>query len=281
MPEGDSYTRAAALARRVLEGATIVAVDGVPAIRRHADRVVGHDVSEIRTAGKHLLFDLASGWTIHVWLGMPGRVTVVGASGRRSQVGESPPAAGRRDRMGGIRLRLEAESGTVTVHAAPKVEIERRRVIDAALASLGPDVLAEQFDWSDFSNRAKRVDPGRPAAEVLIDQRVLSGIGNEYKSEILFLERMHPLTSWGLLDDAEIQGLARRAIALMRPNATRARRITTGAASGSHDGDRWVYDRAGTPCRRCRTPIRAGDHGSPPRRTYRCPLCQPSKAPMR
>jgi endonuclease VIII len=275
MPEGDTYTRVASLARGVLEGHTIVAVTGVSDIRRHADRVVGYQVSGIRTIGKHLLIDLASGWTIHVWLGMPGRVTVAGES-HRSHAGERPPGAARRSQSGAIRLHLETSQGTVTVSAAPTVEIERRRVIDAALASLGPDVLAEPFDWRRYTERAALVDPERPVADVILDQRVLSGIGNEYKSEILFLDRVHPLTPWGQLDAEEVEGLARRAIALMQPNATRSRRVTTG--TGTPGRNLWVYNRAGSPCRRCRSPIQSAEMGTPRRRTYWCPTCQASRA---
>ena len=278
MPEGDTYTRAAAVARRVLEGQAVVAVAGVPAIRRHSDRVLGHVVSEIRTIGKHLLFDLTSGWTIHVWLGMPGRVIVAGES-TRSFVGERPRGTTSASPAGASRLRLETSRGTVTVFAAPTVEIERRRVIDAALASLGPDVLADAFDWAGYGDRAARVNPSRPVLDVLIDQRVLAGIGNEYKSEILFLERLDPLTHWGELGAAEIEALARRAIALMRPNATRGRRITTGAATSG--GERWVYDRAGRPCRRCRSKIQSAHVGSPARQTFWCPTCQAPRAPIR
>lgn len=277
MPEGDTYTRVAALARRVLESHAVVAVAGVPDIRRRADRVVGHVVSEIRTIGKHLLIDLTSGWTIHVWLGMPGRVIVAGESSR-AFVGELPPGTAQDSRAGAIRLRLETAQGTVTVVAAPTVEIERRRVIDATLASLGPDVLAEQFDWAGYAERAERVNPGRPVADVITDQRVLSGIGNEYKSEILFLERLHPLTDWGHLSSADVEALARRAIALMRPNATRSRRVTTGAVTAG--GDRWVYKRAGSGCRRCRSPIQSAEMGIPRRRTYWCPTCQAPSTPI-
>lgn len=272
MPEGDSYTRAAAIARRVLEGQRVVAVAGVPDIRRRSERVVGHVVSEVRTAGKHLLFDLTSGWTIHVWLGMPGRVVVAGETSR-SQVGERGSGSGVAE-TGAIRLRLETTLGTVTVIAAPTVEIERRRVIDAALARLGPDVLADPFDWDAYAERCARVGPTRPVIDVILDQRVLAGIGNVYKNEVLFLERIHPLTPWGTLTPAEIEALARRAIALMSPNATRPGRNTTGTPGR----DEWVYGRAGQPCRRCRSPIRSAELGSPLRRTYWCPSCQPPRA---
>ena len=275
MPEGDTYARVAAVARPVLEGHGVVAVAGVPEIRRHADRVVGHLVSEVRTLGKHLLIDLSSGWTIHVWLGMPGRV-IVSRGSSRSFVGERQP--GLSQDPGATRLRLETGQGTVTVISAPTVEIERRRVIDAALASLGPDVLADPFDWDGFADRAAKVHPARPVADVITDQRVLSGIGNEYKSEILFLERLHPLTSWGDLSQAEIESLARRAIVLMAPNATRPRRITTGAATPG--GERWVYNREAGACRRCRSPIQSAELGTPRRRTYWCATCQTPRAPI-
>jgi hypothetical protein len=82
MPEGDSYTRIAALLRPALVGANLTAVDGVPAVRRWSDRLTGSRVEAVRTRGKHLLIDVEGDITIHVWMGMPGWWRVGPRAGR-------------------------------------------------------------------------------------------------------------------------------------------------------------------------------------------------------
>lgn len=259
MPEGDSYTRAAARARPVLVGRRILDVAGSsPAVRKHAARMRTQAVEEVRTIGKHLLVDLASGITIHIHLGMPGRVQVT-ADGRRP--GGDP---------GAVRLALVTEAGTVSVLAAPTVEVDRRAAIERSLERLGPDLLAAEFAWDEFAARAGRYPGDRTVSDFLLDQRVMAGIGNEYKSEVLFLERLAPDRLMVTIDPQARTALAERARRVMLPNARRPVRSTTGRS----DGSAWVYDRTGRPCRRCRTAIAEEWIGDPPRITYWCPSCQ-------
>ena len=240
-------------------GRAIEAVEGSsPSVRRASRRLTGDVVESIRTLGKHLLIDMASGLTIHVHLGMPGRIRVTRASRLQAQ------------ERGGVRLALTTETGTVWVLAAPTVEVERRAVVDAALERLGPDVLADTFDWEAFEERAGRYPADRTVADFLLDQRVMAGVGNEYKCEILFLEGVHPTRSMATVDAPSRTALAGRARRIMLPNAHRGQRSTT----GRRGSDSWVYGRAGRPCRRCRSPIEEGWLGDPRRITYWCPRCQ-------
>lgn len=270
MPEGDSYARAATRMRAVLADRVVVAVDGIGEVRRRSERILGRRVEAVRTHGKHVMVDLDSGWTVHVWLGMPGRVVVTAGGRTVTAVGEA-----RAGDAGPARLRLVTDAGVVSVHAAPVIEVERTPVVDRSLGSLGADVLAEPFDWDLYLARAALVDPGRPVAGVLLDQRVLAGVGNEYKNEILFLERIHPGVPFGSLSPEAIRGLATRASRLMRPNVGRGARSTTGSTRRA--STTWVYDRAGRPCRRCRSRIESARMGDPhPRVTFWCPTCQPA-----
>jgi len=105
---------------------------------------------------------------------------------------------------------------------------------------------------------------------------VLAGVGNVFKSEILFAERLHPLTPIGGLDEAALRLLVERAARLLAANRERPRRLTTGV---DRPGRRlWVYQRAGEPCRRCAASIAAAWLGTPPRITFWCPSCQPEPA---
>ena len=275
MPEGDSYTRAAARFRPILIGKTITSVDGNPNVRKWSSKLIGHQVTELRTNGKHLLFDLDNSLTIHVWLGMPGRWRIKDSRGRTLGIEGERSTVGRpRDERGAARLILRTDHHEVVCYAAPTVEVERTRVIDQAMERLGPDVLADDYDWDAFHGRTSKVEPDRHVADVLLDQRIFSGVGNEYKNEILFLEGLHPQVPFGALDDGQVDALASRARRLMLPNAHRSNRVTTGNRGSTMRN--WVYDRAGKPCRRCRTPIVAEEIGDPyPRITYWCPNCQP------
>ena len=274
MPEGDSYTRAADRLRPVLIDRELSYVDGVPAVKKWASKLIGHSVVAIRTHGKHLLFDVDSGATIHVWLGMPGRWRIRDATGRTVAV-ESERRRGRRapDPRGAARLILSTEHHEATCYSAPTVEIERKRVIDQLIERLGPDVLADEFDWALYRDRASKVDPDRTVTDVLLDQRVLAGVGNEYKNEVMFLEKLHPLTPFRSLDGDRVDALAERSRRLMLPNAHRPGRVTTGLRGAAMES--WVFERTGKPCRRCRSPIVSDHLGEPfPRVTYWCPACQ-------
>lgn len=261
MPEGDSYARAAARLRPVLVGHTLLAVDGAPAVRRWASRLAGKRVTGIRTHGKHLLIDVEGDLTIHTWLGMPGSWTVLG-SGRRLP---GDPGA--------VRLALTTATHVAVCVAAPVVEVERRWVVDRGLERLGPDVLAAEFDWPAYRERAAALPSSTPVSDLLVDQRVLAGVGNEYRCEVLFLERLHPLTPIGALGPDGVDRLAARARRLMVPNANGSgpRRLGDGLAGGT-----WVYRRAGRQCRRCGAVVVSAPLGTPARTVWWCPSCQPA-----
>ncbi|HSO35116.1 MAG TPA: hypothetical protein VLT33_21460, partial [Labilithrix sp.] len=112
----------------------------------------------------------------------------------------------------------------------------------------------------------------RPIGEALLVQRALAGIGNIYKSETLFLEKVHPRAPVSALDDAELHGLVRRAAALLAANLGSGPRITRPALAGPRF---WVYGRRDKACFRCTAAIAMIRQGAPPgRSSYYCPSCQ-------
>jgi endonuclease-8 len=146
---------------------------------------------------------------------------------------------------------------------------------------LGPDVLAAEFDAAE-ARRRLRETPARHIAEALLRQQSMAGLGNVYKSELLFLCAVHPMTAVDDVTEDELECLLRRARQLMRLNvsvasmATAPRaRITTGRLNPREP--LWVYDRAGAPCFKCGTPIESVSE-TEGRRTYWCPACQPVRA---
>ena len=109
-------------------------------------------------------------------------------------------------------------------------------------------------------------------ADALLDQSIAAGIGNVYKSEVLFLERVSPFARVAALDDDTLARLLRTARRQLRRNVGTSERRTT---RGGQRNALWVYDRAGRPCARCGTPIRRVMQGPHARSTYWCPSCQP------
>ncbi|HEY3034679.1 MAG TPA: DNA glycosylase, partial [Streptosporangiaceae bacterium] len=127
------------------------------------------------------------------------------------------------------------------------------------------------WDAAEAVRRLRARDDGT-IAEALLDQRCLAGLGNLYKAEVLFLRGVDPWRPVG--DVADLDALVSLAHRLMEANKERSGQVTTGVRRPGEQT--WVYGRAGRPCRRCGTPIRAADQGSETseRITYWCPHCQ-------
>lgn len=255
MPEGDTYARAARRVEAALSGATIVGIAGSsPAVRRWSAKILDSRVTDVRSLGKRLLITFDSGVIISGHLGMNGRVLV--GAGVRTPGPES--------------LLLQTAERHVVFQAA-RVDADRAAVIEARLERLGPDLLDPGFR-SDQS-RASLFPKDRTVSDLLLDQRVVAGVGNVFKNETLFLERIHPATPVGQLGPDRVDALIERARRLLLANASRPKRTTTGLPGPT--GRNWVYNRAGLACRRCGWAIRREMVGDPPRVTYWCPQCQP------
>ena len=255
MPEGDSYARAARRVGAALSGGTIIGIAGSsPAVRRWSAKILDSRVTDVRSLGKRLLIAFDCGVIISAHLGMNGRVQV-GAGVRRP---------------GSENLLLQTAAHHVVLRAA-RVDADRAAVIEAGLERLGPDLLDPGFR-SDQS-RAPLFPKERTVSDLLLDQRVVAGVGNVFKNETLFLERINPATPVGQLGPEQVDALIERARRLLVASAGRSTRSTTGLPGPT--GRNWVYDRAGLACRRCGRVIRREMVGKPPRVTYWCPQCQP------
>lgn len=254
MPEGDTVAGHAARLRPVLVGHELQLVAGTaPSVRVNSGRLLGGTVISVRTLGKNLLIDLSTGFSVLVHLGMNGRW----------RFGVDPKRA-----HGSARLVLATSAGAVALYSAPTVEVDRTPAIDLRLARLGPDLLGD-FDPTEFLRRARASGP-MTMARLLLEQRVWAGIGNVYKSELLFLVAVHPQTSSEDVGDEVLLEIGRRASELLALNVGRPR-STTGSRERAQDT--WVYGQSGHGCRRCGTRIEMGWIDD--RVTYWCPTCQP------
>ena len=136
--------------------------------------------------------------------------------------------------------------------------------------SLGPDLLSENFDEDEALARL-RGHNHVPLGEALMNQQLVAGIGNVYKSEVLFMNRLTPIEPVSAFDDATLRECLRSSRHYMRRNLEGLRR----KFRGSTHGDRlWVYRRRGTTCLECATPIEMRRQGEAARSTYYCPSCQ-------
>ncbi|MGH7285891.1 MAG: zinc finger domain-containing protein, partial [Polyangiaceae bacterium] len=135
----------------------------------------------------------------------------------------------------------------------------------------GPDILAPGFDAGEAaSGLVARGE--RPIGEVVMDQTVIAGIGNIYKSESLYIARIDPFASTEALGVERVRTLLAHARRIMQRNlASGSSMRTTRIGAG---GRLWVYKRSSEPCFTCGDRIRMLRQGMQKRSTYYCPTCQ-------
>lgn len=263
MPEGDTIYRTATRLRSALVDRRIDAATD-PNSSVESDKLVGRTVTAVEAKGKHLLVHFDDGSAVHSHLGMTGSWHVY-------QKGERWRKPSHR-----AALALEA-ADTVCVCFSPKtLELLTATGLrrHPYLRRLGPDVLRDRLDERQIIDRF-RVHDQTPIGEAVMNQSIVCGIGNVYKSETLFLTRIHPFTLVGQLSDDEIVAVVQNARTLMsknlqgRPRRTRIR----------GDGPRmWVYGRNGGPCFECGERIKSRRQGDLGRITFWCPRCQPGRS---
>jgi endonuclease-8 len=174
---------------------------------------------------------------------------------------------------------LEAEDGTTAVcFGAPVVELRRDEAMRPptrgarSLDRLGPDLCAPGADLEAARARLDAVHPNTTIGEALLDQRVVCGVGNVFKSEVCWACRVHPATPVTAVTPEQRRALIEIAHQQLVANAGNGPRRVT------YRGGLAVYGKVRRPCPRCRTPIRRAWHGADPRVSYWCPTCQPEPA---
>lgn len=273
VPEGDTIHRTAARLHAALAGARVERAES--RARRVADlgpdRLIGQTVDRVEARGKHLLAWFApGGLALHTHLGMHGTWHVY----RPGHRWHKPPER--------AAIVLGVADAVAVCFAAPVCELLTGAQVAGhpTLAALGPDALAApEAGGTDLADARRRLDARADWAvgEALLDQRVLAGVGNVFKCEVLFACGVDP---WARV--AELEGSTRDALLatserLLRVNATPGgvRRTTGSLGPAAPAGPRLaVYGRARQPCPRCDTPVRAARQGEQARVTYWCPRCQ-------
>lgn len=263
MPEGDTLYRVAAAIRPVLEGRRIDAAsssDRTTVDPIDAESLVGVAVTEVAARGKHLMVSMDDGRVVHLHLGMTGSVHVY------------PLGEPWRKKPSSAALALSTDTHVVVCFSPKLLELvsvtHLRR--NRYLQRLGPDLMRHDSDLQAALSRM-RVHNAAPIGEAVMNQTIVAGIGNVYKSETLFIARINPWTLVGELSDERLLNYLSEARRLMRLNRGPGRRVTRFRDGGQRH---WVYGRTGQPCYVCGARIAVRRQGDTGRTTFWCATCQ-------
>ena len=221
--------------------------------------LAGRTIEKVEAVGKNLLVHFSGDLHLRTHMRMHGswHLYKPGERWRR-----------RRDDM---RIVLETDTWVAVGFNIPVAEFYDERQED--LRKIGPDFLGETFD-RDEAVRRIRARPDEEIADVLLNQRVVSGIGNEYKSEVLFMARVNPFTLVRDVTDEQLDTILATARKVMLANVRKrsTQRVTTFSLDPRQA--QYVFGRGAKPCRKCGTPILYKKQGRDVRGTYWCPRCQ-------
>lgn len=243
MPEGDALHRAARRLQ-VLVGERVEVETPHPraAVKGLAERLDGRRLEHVEAVGKNLLLRFDGGLVLRSHLRMKGRWRV------------EPRGA---ERVGKPWLVLRGAEHEAVLWGGSVLELVGAR----GAPRLGPDILGEPPDYGTMVARLQK-DPGREIGDALLDQRLVSGIGNLWKAEALWELGVSPWRLVGELEDRELLDVLEAAHRLMRASVDGPR------------PPRRVYRHAGRPCPRCGATVRSAPQGDNARTAYWCPGCQ-------
>lgn len=252
MPEGDTIHRIAKRLNGALAGCDLLIAEA-PSPRSplhgRVEQLPGRTLERAEARGKHLLIHVSGGLAVHSHLGMNGRWTIGSEAG--------PPA-----RSSWLSLGTGAATASQRGARLLRLVDEARLTRDPSLAQLGPDPLAEGFDATAAAQRLRELDAGRPAAEALLDQRLIAGIGNAIANEACFAAAISPWRQVASLTLAEAERLVAEAERIMRASIATGRR------------PRRIYRATRSGCPACGGRVESRGQGDANRTTYWCPLCQ-------
>jgi len=273
MPEGDSIFRAARTLHRALAGKPVVRFESVlPALNRVDEDhpITGRVVEKVSSVGKHLLMQFSGDLVLRTHMKMNGSWHIY-----------RPGERWHRPRRG-MRVLVATADFEAVGFDIPVAEFLRAADLKRhdELRKLGPDLLADRVDVTNALARLKSRGPTE-IADALLNQRIVAGIGNVYKSEVLFACGVNPFERVAAIPDDRLTALIETAVRYLRAN------VSTGLAAmttyigyrrttrrGNPSERLWVYRRGRLPCRKCGTPISVRAQGPDARLTYWCPKCQ-------
>lgn len=255
MPEGDTIFRAARTLNTALAGQTVKRFETVlPNLARVDDqqRIAGRTIERVVPHGKHLIIDFSGGLHLRTHMRMNGSWHIYRAGERWKR------------KRSDMRVVIATDDWIAVAFNVPVAEFldDRAIVRQNDLRRIGPDILGDTFDIDEAFRRI-RERPDAQIADVLLNQRVVAGIGNIWKSETLYACRVNPFVRVADVNDDQIRCLL-----------TTARKLMQRSANAESRNEIRVYSRGGEACKRCRTKIASNKQGLDARLTYWCPQCQ-------
>jgi endonuclease-8 len=265
MPEGHTIHRVARDHSKLLVGRAVAVTSPQGRFQPQAEMVDGVVLDRIEAFGKHLFYWWANALVGHVHLGLFGRFRV--------HLGAQPPAP-----IGMVRMRMSTDAATIDLSGPTACEIGTRAERDAIVARLGPDPLRRDAKPQVVVERVLR--SRQPIGAILLDQRIIAGLGNVYRAEALFLNGIHPERLGQDLDAGDVEALWDTSVAMLRRGVKDNRIITVHHLDDDRPGRTrltkrgtatYVYHR--DRCVRCGTQVESVDLGGRP--CFFCPTCQP------
>jgi endonuclease VIII len=284
MPEGDTIYRAARALQKAIGGKVVTGFEtGLAKLARVNDDVplVGRVVEKVESRGKWCLIFFSGDLILVTHMLMSGSWHLY--------------RAGERWQMGQSRMRVVIRTGDWEAVAfnVPIAEFHTARSLERSsqVPKLGPDILSDGFTVESGVARLvayARENPEAEIAVVLLNQRVLAGLGNVYKSEVAFAAGVNPFRAMKTITRREMETMVEVAQRYMKANVVDgASSLPGGEGIVTYSGNRrtthamdreerlWVYRRQGQECRRCGAAVMMRKQGVQARSTYWCPECQP------
>ncbi len=272
MPEGHTLFALARDLHTAFAGTTTAASSPQGKFEAGAALLDGLELLQATSRGKHLFAEFAGDSWLHVHLGLIGTFTV----DDHAYVGEVPV-------VGQVRLRLANEAHVADLRGPNLCAVVTPEQVESVIARLGPDPLRPSGTAEQAWTRIGR--SRRTIAELMMDQAVIAGVGNVYRSEVLFRHRVDPFRPgrelrpqtwqalWDDLVDLLPLGVATGKIVTVVEQVQAVREdLAIGQVDRLEERTSYVYRRAGEPCRVCgskvRTQVVAG------RNLFWCGRCQ-------
>lgn len=279
MPEGDTIFRAARTLDKAMSGKTVTGFETVLATLASANDnapVIGRTVERVEARGKWLLMYFSGDLILLTHMLMSGSWHIY----RTGERWKAPRSA--------MRIVITCGEMQAVGFNVPVAEFHTANSLrrSSAVPKLGLDVLKGEYSVEAGVRSLEEYGAAHPDAEigdVLLNQRVIAGLGNVYKSEVAFAAGVNPFRQMRTLTHRELERMADVAQRYMRANVADGSGegiVTfTGRRRTTHEMDSsrklWVYGRAGLECRRCGAIVETRKQGIGTRPTFWCPSCQP------
>jgi len=279
MPEGDTIYRTARALQRAIGGKSVTGFETALAklARVNDDRsLVGRAIEKVESRGKWCLIYLSGDLILVTHMLMSGSWHLY-RTGERWQMGRSQ-----------MRVVIRTADWEAVAFNVQVAEFHTVRSLERSrqVPKLGPDILSKSFTVEGGVERLRayaQENPESNVADVLLNQRVLAGLGNVYKSEVAFSARVNPFRAMRTITLREMEAMVDFAQRYMQANVVDGKRYGIVSYAGNrrttHAMNReerlWVYRRQGRECRRCGASVQMRKQGTQARSTYWCPECQP------